>query len=533
MKNLIKLSCLLIVLILGSANVLKAQTYFSDDFENGKGKWITGGGNWDTLSSTYISANHCITDSRIGNYTYNSDPTITLSQPLNLSGATFPVLTFIHKFKLWAKGCSGQPVVYDYIYLEISTNGGFNWNQLKQWTVGSGWIHEQFDLRNYKSNLVKFRFRLSSHNPCGGVEDGWYIDDVRVEEFISTNPTLIFPFCDGFENGKSNWFSGWDTLSTNPNSGTFCIADSRTGNYSHNSDPTITLKGVFDLTNTVFPVVSFFHKYGLWAAGCSGQPVVYDYIYFEISTNGGFTWTQLRSWQGSNVTWTNELFDLTNYRTDKVKIRYRISSHNACIGNADGAYFDDFCISDFTPNYINLNLKVLFEGMYDPITDIMSMQDTVTVFLRNTTAPYTFRDTCKGVISPFTHSGQFYFHKPPTGNYHIVVRHRSTIETWSKPGGVHLVKGDGSVNNYDFTSSASQAYGGNQILKGSRYCIYSGDVDQDGIVDATDLGIVDNNASAGTEGYVKSDLNGDLLVDGSDLLIADNNAYNIVSVMRP
>lgn len=523
-----------IVLLLLSVSVLRAQTYFSDDFENGKAKWITGGGNWDTLSTTYSSSNHCITDSRVGNYAHNSDPTMILSQSLNLSSTCIPTLTFFHKYNLWASGCGGAPT-YDYLYLEVSTNGGFNWNQIKSWTGSNkAWSHEQFDLSNYKFNLVKFRFRLSSHNGCGQNADGWYVDDVKVQEYITSNPTFVFPFSDNFENGKNNWLLGgfnWDTSSVNPNSGMRCLTDSKTGNYIHNSDPSITMSGVLNLSNTIFPVLTFFHKYNLWASGCGGAPT-YDNIYLEISTNGGFNWILLNPtpWQGTNNSWTQAQFDLSNYKSDKVKIRYRISSHNGCGSSADGASFDDVSIYDFDPSYINLNLKVILEGMYNSGTNEMSMQDTLKVYLRNA-SNNALRDSAKGVISPFTLSGQFYFLNAPTGNYRLVIKHRNSIETWSKS--VNLVRGDGSVNNFDFTTSADQAYGNNQILKGTKYCIYSGDVNQDGIVDATDVGLIDNAASNGETGYLNTDLTGDSFVDGSDLSIGDNNAANFVSVSRP
>jgi len=202
-----------------------------------------------------------------------------------------------------------------------------------------------------------------------------------------------------------------------------------------------------NLTNTIFPVLTFYHRFNLSVSSCSnsGWSTVYDYIYLEVSTNGGSNWTQLQSWQGSNVSWTFEQFNLTNYRSDKVKIRYRISSLNPCGAIADGAYLDDVCFYDLTPNYINLNLKLLLEGMYDPGINEMASQDTFKVYLRNVNSPYNLRDSAKGVISPFTFSGQFYFHNAPTGNYHLVIKHRNSIETWSKSGGVSLVKGDGLV----------------------------------------------------------------------------------------
>ena len=87
--------------------------------------------------------------------------------------------------------------------------------------------------------------------------------------------------------------------------------------------------------------------------------------------------------------------------------------------------------------------------------------------------------------------------------------------------------------NYNFTDSLSKAYGNNLTLKGTKCCIYSSDVNQDGVVDLLDLINVDNHAYNFVTGYVPTDINGDGLVDLLDLIIGDNNAYNFVSVKKP
>ena len=86
---------------------------------------------------------------------------------------------------------------------------------------------------------------------------------------------------------------------------------------------------------------------------------------------------------------------------------------------------------------------------------------------------------------------------------------------------------------YDFTTSSSQAYGNNLLLMGTKFTIYSGDINQDEIIDATDLSEVDNDAYNSVSGYVRTDLTGDDFVDAQDLSIVDNNAFNSVSVIRP
>ncbi|MBK9331634.1 MAG: hypothetical protein IPM96_04315 [Ignavibacteria bacterium] len=62
---------------------------------------------------------------------------------------------------------------------------------------------------------------------------------------------------------------------------------------------------------------------------------------------------------------------------------------------------------------------------------------------------------------------------------------------------------------------------------------YSGDVNQDGTVDVTDNGLIDNDAGNFLSGYIATDLNGDEITDVSDAAISDNNAVNFVSVVKP
>jgi hypothetical protein len=90
-----------------------------------------------------------------------------------------------------------------------------------------------------------------------------------------------------------------------------------------------------------------------------------------------------------------------------------------------------------------------------------------------------------------------------------------------------------SASSFDFTISKSQAYGNNLLLKGSKYCIYSGDVTHDGTVDLSDLISVDNDNTNFVTGYTNSDLNGDGTVDLSDLIITDNNNALFVSRIVP
>lgn len=175
-----------------------------------------------------------------------------------------------------------------------------------------------------------------------------------------------------------------------------------------------------------------------------------------------------------------------------------------------------------------LNLKALIQGFYDPISNKM-LKDTVKICLRSSSSPYITIDSATSVLDS-NGTGNFSFSNAVNSvPYYLIVRHRNALETWSALGQSFT---SGNLN-YDFTLSSSQAYGNNLLLKGSKYTVYSGDANQDGAVDASDLAMVSNDAANFLPGYSSTDVNGDNIVDGSDLSIVDNNAYDFISLIRP
>ena len=183
-------------------------------------------------------------------------------------------------------------------------------------------------------------------------------------------------------------------------------------------------------------------------------------------------------------------------------------------------------------NSLGLILTVVPQGFYNA-SGRLNKRDTVTVYLRQEFAPYSLVDSAESVIDSVTFSGTFRFYNSPAGNYLISVKHRNSIETWSAYSVPFFIYGD---MPFDFIYLQESAYGNNMIFVGQTfypYAIYSGDVNQDGVVDGTDAALIDNDAANFGSGYLPTDLNGDDVTDGSDAVIADNNAANFVTVIRP
>lgn len=159
-----------------------------------------------------------------------------------------------------------------------------------------------------------------------------------------------------------------------------------------------------------------------------------------------------------------------------------------------------------------------------------SETDTIMVELRNAVAPYDLVEVSRGLGGQGI-TRQINFAKAIDGvNYYVVVKHRNSIETWSKSGGEVFTSGSLA---YDFTSAASQAFGNNMVLVGSDYSFYTGDVQQDGTVDLSDIVLIFNDAALFITGYVVTDLNCDDFVDLTDIVFAYNNSSMFVSVIRP
>lgn len=172
-------------------------------------------------------------------------------------------------------------------------------------------------------------------------------------------------------------------------------------------------------------------------------------------------------------------------------------------------------------NNIELTLTINFEAC--------NSQDTIFAELRHAVPPYNLMEYSVGTAGQGTPS-VFKFIRARNGEpYYVVIRHRNSITTWSSA--TQTFSAD--ALSYDFTTSSSQAFGDNMINVAGEWSIYTGDPNQDGIVDGSDGSLIDNDASIFATGYLVTDLNCDGVVDGSDGAYVENNAANFVGVIAP
>jgi hypothetical protein len=194
------------------------------------------------------------------------------------------------------------------------------------------------------------------------------------------------------------------------------------------------------------------------------------------------------------------------------------------------------------PVFKTLNLtSVLPEGLYagggtlnqakndvgDP--EFPGYADEITIELHDGAAYGTVLHTATVLLSTTGAASVTDIPAALSGEYYITVKHRNSIQTVS----AIAVSFTGAVVNQSFGTPAD-VYGGNlQLMEDSGYAIFGGDVNQDGVVDTSDMTEVDNDSADYAVGYLNSDVNGDGAVDTSDMTIVDNNNANYVGAVLP
>lgn len=201
---------------------------------------------------------------------------------------------------------------------------------------------------------------------------------------------------------------------------------------------------------------------------------------------------------------------------------YRVYAYS---GGTFSGYSNSATVAYYEPLQLS-QLTVLIEGMYDGSA---MMTDTVLVQLRNSFYPHSLVDqTNVPLNSDGLGSGVFTSAMMNTP-YYLAIKHRNAIETWSNS----TISFTNNFLVYDFTSSQSAAFGNNLVEVNGRWCIYSGDVNQDGYINFADVQDVFIDNINGETGYNTTDVNGDGLTEILDLGIVYKNSVQGVEIRKP
>jgi hypothetical protein len=182
------------------------------------------------------------------------------------------------------------------------------------------------------------------------------LDDVGNESsVVSAGPFSLIPplVYDNMEGAAGFTGTGtWAVTNIYANSGTKSWTDSPAGQYANNTDSTLTYSTPIAVTTPM--TATFMMRYDLESG--------YDFLNFEVSTDGGTTWTSLNSTTGqSGPVFQAFSIPLTNFVGQTIRLRFHMTSDSSITG--DGVYIDDFALQNLTTTFMdNVEGAVNFSG---------------------------------------------------------------------------------------------------------------------------------------------------------------------------
>ncbi len=217
--------------------------------------------------------------------------------------------------------------------------------------------------------------------------------------------------------------------------------------------------------------------------------------------------------------------------------------------NGNGSVLDDDMNGNGIPDYLDtlargtltVNLKLFIEGYYVGLGMMRSVQfyqdgissvtdvENITVELHNATAPFGFVTSATAMLKT-NGTVTCSFPTVSVGSYFIVVKSGNGIPTWSfNPQSLST-----TPLTYDFSNAANKAFGNNMKNLGSGvFGLYSGDINQDEFIDASDYSQWETDSNAFTFGIKVTDCNGDGIVDSADYSVWEGNNNNFITVIKP
>ena len=396
---------------------------------------------------------------------------------------------------------------------------------------------------NYGSNAVSGNITVKGSNACGdGVASSKSITvnalpgvagSISGTTTVCKNQNNIIYSIASIANATSySWTlpvgatgsSATNTISVNYGSnavsGNITVKGSNTCGESNVSSLTITVKAIPEMAQNISGEDSVNQGQG---------NIVYTVP--PIANANTYSWTLPANVSGNSSNNSINLY----FSDSSLSGNLTVKGQNEC-GNGEP-------LSIYIKVFKQLNVNLFLEGIYQPLTMMMAkvqdengdhfpgnISDTINVSLHNATSPNQLLHSFATIN--LLQNGWCSFRIPSEINqaYYMAIRHRNHIETWSS----FPVSFANDTVTYDFTNAIDKAYGDNQKqVSPGKFAILVGDVNQDGVVDLSDLVNMDSDLTNGSLGYIVYDLNGDGIIDLSDLVKIDENLTNGVVVITP
>lgn len=159
-------------------------------------------------------------------------------------------------------------------------------------------------------------------------------NEVRSDTFTFKIDSL--ELLDDFEGSLSKWDlgEGWDKTSKISHEGMYSITDNPEGNYVDNQDNPLLYLYPHYLQPYKSAWLDMWVKYDIYKDK--------DFVFIEVSGDGGDTWNEIKRFTGTKLLFYNEIVQLNDYvgeAQDSLLLRFRLVSDS--IYTRDGFYLDD------------------------------------------------------------------------------------------------------------------------------------------------------------------------------------------------
>ena len=179
-------------------------------------------------------------------------------------------------------------------------------------------------------------------------------------------------FGDNAEAGIGNWTpsGNWALNTAQSHSPTHSFAEAP---YPNNADASLTLTTPVNLSASPVCMLYFWQRYDV--------ENTFDFCNVEVSSDNGTSWQNVASFTGTNLTWTQQIIDITNYAngSSQTKVRFHLTSDANTLGTGwwvDDISFVNYCgtLTGIThngtglPNVFALNQN--YPNPFNPSTSI-------------------------------------------------------------------------------------------------------------------------------------------------------------------